>query len=170
MPRILASGSEPLGTNLDFATHWPYDLDKSFTFSESFSLCIEWCGIITSIRIVSESHTRDCVGKLFFSVKHFTASITIHGSPPCPLPRALMERCWVPWTFSRLFSLFHYKIPFQVLSDLLSPTSARILLVKDALNPLPAFKASEEAVCYHANWESAQLFMSSVSELPLVPI
>ena len=72
--------------------------------------------------------------------------------------------------FPGFFPLFHYKIPFQVLSDLLSPTSARILLVKNALNPLPAFKASEEPVCYHANWESAQLFMSSVSELPLAPI
>ena len=75
-----------------------------------------------------------------------------------PFPRALMKRYWVPWTSSRLFSLFHYKRPSQVLSDLLSHTSARVLLVKDALGLPPDFRATEKAVCYHANWNLLHSF------------
>lgn len=103
-------------------------------------------------------------------MKHFTVSVTVHVSPPCPIPRALMEnlkRYWVLWTFSRLFSPFHYKIAFQVLPDLLSPTSARVLLVKNALNPPSVFIASEEPACCHANWESAQLRFCALSHSSL---
>lgn len=71
--------------------------------------------------------------------------------------------------FQTFFSLFHYKIPSQVLSDLLSRTSARVLLVKDALSLPPDLRATEKAVCYHANWNLLHFFLNSVSELPLVP-
>lgn len=127
---------------------------------------------------------RECVGKVFslwgtsqyvttgkvlLIVRHSTVSVTIHVSPPCPIPRALMKnlkRYWVPWTLSRLFSIFHYKITFQALSDLLSPSCARVWLVKNAPSPPAVFRASEELGCYHANW---CLLGSLVRALSLVP-
>lgn len=80
-----------------------------------------------------------------------------------------MKRYWVSWTFSRLFPFSTTKYPPKSCRDLLSRTSARVLLVKDALSLPPDFRATEKAVCYHANWNLFHLFLNSVSELPLAP-
>lgn len=96
-------------------------------FSESFSLCVEWSNRITSIYLKSVWISDEC-GQAFF-IDRFHR-ITAVCQSTCPILGVLMKnlkRYWELWTCSR-FPLFHQKIPFQVLSDLLSPNAAKVLL------------------------------------------